>query len=1082
MILRNTRTSARTGGYALPSILIISTALMIISTAVLQGSMAARQSLLSQYYTRLAREAAEAGIEYSESCINKLSTSWTDASPLKPDTDCSGAAAGGKTYVGAGAGWQSTFTVLELEQRDDGATVTESVGTTRLSGGRTYTQTVKKNVNGKGFFQITARQIVNGGWGNGHVGVLGSDNQLYGLGVNSSGELGDGTTTDRRALVRFALPGNLTVRKVGFTGVGTNFSTVIASDNQVYSSGSNAAGVLGNGTYDTQITPVKFNLPAGLTAKEVVVGGLGWDVMYVLASDNQVYGAGSNNFGQLGMANGDRSNKATPVKFTLPPGLTARSVATGGDNTYVLASDNNVYAVGRNDAGQLGIGNNTNPTLTPTKMVLPYGVTAKSIAASYHDAGFAYVLGSDDQVYGAGYNANGQLGTGNTANQWSAVNKFVLPTGLVAMNILPGQQTGCVVASNYQLYCAGRNNYGQLGIGNTTNQTTPQRFQLPAGRSLKKITTDTNQVENGPNTSIWDTISVIADDGQVYSAGKNDVGQVGNGGSGNQLTPARMQIASGLRAVKLTQGNESLYAITSDGKLAATGWNNTYQLGDGTTTNRTTPVALRLAYAPIDARLAQAVFSYANMTQVLTSDNQVYSAGHNGYGQMGIGNLNSPQPTPVRFQIPDGIFAVGMTGSDSNRHVIASDGQVYVAGYNNYGQVGQWTQSNYISNPLKFGLPAGVTAEKAVFGIYSTAALGSDHKAYISGYNGKGQLGDGTTTAKSNPIVFGTNTTMPSVFVKDIVKPDGTYSGGNTYSDTFILTTDGRVFGAGSYDHGQLGNPNFAMTSAQTTPIEFILPQPSDTALPRTKAVKVVSQGSGMNTFVLASDNQVYGAGRAQWGQLGNNYKDNVRFRVAQRFQLPTGLTARDVTVAGYSTYVLASDNQVYAVGFNGSGQLGVGDTTYRQVPTRFQMPNGITVREMIGNQTSGYYNASTGESYSYTTMYVLGSDNQIYAAGANTAGQIGLGHTNSPITIPTRVPLPSGLTAITGSGGTAPGITDGTTNFAIIGSDWRVYNVGYNNVGQLGDGTTTNRSSATGGFTFILPLPQTQAITQFKF
>src|SRR6266536_1766308 len=103
-------------GYAMPAVLFLSTALFILSGAILQNSLAIRSSLLNQYYTRLAREAAEGGLIYSDDCIaQNLATLWNDSSQLKSNTDCSGTTNAGPATFESGNGWQATFSVKGLD-------------------------------------------------------------------------------------------------------------------------------------------------------------------------------------------------------------------------------------------------------------------------------------------------------------------------------------------------------------------------------------------------------------------------------------------------------------------------------------------------------------------------------------------------------------------------------------------------------------------------------------------------------------------------------------------------------------------------------------------------------------------------------------------------------------------------------------------------------------------------------------------------------------------------------------------------------------------------------------------------------
>jgi alpha-tubulin suppressor-like RCC1 family protein len=101
-----------------------------------------------------------------------------------------------------------------------------------------------------------------------------------------------------------------------------------------------------------------------------------YDSLMFITKSGKVYGAGRNVYGKLG--NGitgsvsDDYRTCYTREFILPSGVTAVSLSTRDEfSTYVLGSDGNLYASGRNDNGQLGIGNTTSSVLTPVKVLLP---------------------------------------------------------------------------------------------------------------------------------------------------------------------------------------------------------------------------------------------------------------------------------------------------------------------------------------------------------------------------------------------------------------------------------------------------------------------------------------------------------------------------------------------------------------------------------------------------------------------------------------------------------------------------------------------------------------------------------------
>ena len=100
--------------------------------------------------------------------------------------------------------------------------------------------------------------------------------------------------------------------------------------------------------------------------------------------------------------------------------------------------------------------------------------------------------------------------------------------------------------------------------------------------------------------------------------------------------------------------------------------------------------------------------------------------------------------------------------------------------------------------------------------------------------------------------------------------------------------------------------------------------------------------------MVIGTDGNVYGSGRNQYGKLGNSVlgdsANDYRSCTTTKFQLPAGVTAVDMSTRDeYTTYVLGSDNRVYAAGRNNNGQIGDGTTTDRLAPVEVKIPRQAT-------------------------------------------------------------------------------------------------------------------------------------------
>jgi alpha-tubulin suppressor-like RCC1 family protein len=254
--------------------------------------------------------------------------------------------------------------------------------------------------------------------------AIGSGN-IYAWGINSSGQLGDGTTTSQLSPERIALPGGVTATAVS---ADSDFSLALGSDGHAYAWGDNTYGELGDGTGADHFTPEPISLPGGVNATAVSAGA---DSALALGSDGHVYAWGQNSSGQLG--DGTTTSRDTPEEISLPGGVTATAVSAGNQFSLALGSDGNIYAWGDNISGQLGDGTTTSRD-TPEEISLPGGVSATAVSAGDE---FSLAVGSDGSVYAWGNNSDGQLGDGSTASR-DTPEKISLPGGVAPTSVSAG--------------------------------------------------------------------------------------------------------------------------------------------------------------------------------------------------------------------------------------------------------------------------------------------------------------------------------------------------------------------------------------------------------------------------------------------------------------------------------------------------------------------------------------------------------------------------------------------------------------------------------------------------------------------
>ena len=359
----------------------------------------------------------------------------------------------------------------------------------------------------------------------------------------------------------------------------------------------------------------------------------------------------------------------------------------------------------------------------------------------------------------------------------------MLQTTTVAIQYVPKISTGdsySVALKNDGIVWDWGDNYGgQLGDGTTINQSTPVQV-----RSLTGIISIA--------TGYYHTLA-LKDDGTLWAWGVNGNGQLGDGTEGNlKMTPVPVSDLTGVTTV--AAGCVHTVALKNDGTVWAWGWNGLGQLGDGTENNqRATPVQVS-GITGVTAVAGGQAHSVA-----LKNDGTVWAWGDNEYGQLGDGTTTN-RLTPVQVSGLTDVTAVSV-GGGCHSIALKNDGTVWAWGQNAFGGLGDGTENNQRTTPVQVNGLTGVIALAA--GISYSVALKNDGTVWAWGWNGKGQLGDGTTTKRTTPVQ-----------VSDLTGVTAVAAGG---SHCVALKNDGTLWAWGYNHHGQLGD---GTTTDRTTPVQ----------------------------------------------------------------------------------------------------------------------------------------------------------------------------------------------------------------------------------------------------------------------
>jgi alpha-tubulin suppressor-like RCC1 family protein len=381
--------------------------------------------------------------------------------------------------------------------------------------------------------------------------ALSKNGTLWAWGDNAYGQLGTGTEL-RTTPVQVLGLGDAKL-------VSTSGLHVLAlhEDGSVWGWGETSSGRIGEATDILQATPKQMmNLP------EAVDVSAGYSHSLALREDGTVWGWGANLRGQLGRP---ANYSANPIPAQVP-GLTGIvSVRAVGFSSLALRADGTVWAWGGNSYGQLG--RPANYSANPIPAQVP-GLT--EVVALESSGEYVLALRADGTVWSWGFNSAGQLGRPYT---------YVDPTpkpvpGLTEVVALSAAfEHALALRADGTVWAWGRNAQGQLGDGTRRTRYTPA--PVPGLTGVKGIAAATA------------SSLVVRQDGTVWGFGSNDYNLLSATDESLYLSPVQRPELTGVKALA-TNGTTGM-ALREDGTLLAWGSNRYDQIGDGVSSQHSTP-------------------------------------------------------------------------------------------------------------------------------------------------------------------------------------------------------------------------------------------------------------------------------------------------------------------------------------------------------------------------------------------------------------------------------------------------------------------------------------------------------------
>uniref|UniRef100_A0A673K3X5 BTB domain-containing protein n=1 Tax=Sinocyclocheilus rhinocerous TaxID=307959 RepID=A0A673K3X5_9TELE len=229
-----------------------------------------------------------------------------------------------------------------------------------------------------------------------------------------------------------------------------------------------------------------------------------------------------------------------------------------------------------------------------------------------------------------------------------------------------------------EVFALGTNCSGCLGLGDTQSTIEPRRIDILCGKKIVSLSYGT-----GPH------VVIATADGEVYSWGHNGYSQLGNGTTNHGLTPALVSTnLIGKRVTEVACGSHHTIALTTEGEVYAWGYNNSGQVGSGSTANQPTP---RRVSSCLQNKVVVNIACGQLCSMAVLDNGETYGWGYNCNGQLGLGN-NGNQQTPCRIAALQGINIVAC--GYAHTLALTDEGFIYSWGANSYGQLGTGNKSN----------------------------------------------------------------------------------------------------------------------------------------------------------------------------------------------------------------------------------------------------------------------------------------------------------------------------------------------------------------------------------------------------
>ena len=935
---------------------------------------------------------------------------------------------------------------------------------------------------------LSGKTVVAVAAGSDHSLALCSDGTVAAWGNNSTGQLGNDSTTASSVPVAVDRTGVLANKTVVALAAGQNHSLALCSDGTVAAWGLNYNGQLGSlGSYDSDV-PVTVYQSGVLSGKTVVAVAAGSFHSLALCSDGTLVAWGSDSFGQLG--NGTAGPTGLPLLVDRSGALSGKSVvavAAGSSHSFAVCADGTVATWGANSAGQLGAGSGAGST-APVLATPTGGLSGRLAKSAEGGGGHSLAVNSNGTMAAWGANSDGQLGDGTnfSSNLAVAVTTTGVLSGKTAIAAAAGDSHSLALCTDGTLVSWGDNGFGQLGDNTITNSSNPVAITasgyfsgktpaaIAAGR-FHSLGVASSPVSNPTNES--SLVSLTLSSGSLspsFTSGHTAytasvptttsaitvTSTVANPSATLKVNGVTVASAAASAAIPLSYGTNAISVVVKapDGVTTTTYSVNITRtppsavctlsslvLSDGTLSPVFDP-----ATAAYFVRVSNAV-SAITLTPTVTDSNSNLTVN-------GSALTSGTSSQPIALSVGSNTLSIRVTAQDGTTT------KTYT--------VVMIRAPSPASLLTDLSLSAGTLSPAFRSGVIDYAACVSSDASSITltptaADPSAAIMVNGSIVASgslSQPIALsvGSNTVLVKVTAPDtsftsysvqIVRPS---SLNFTYTAATDVPAEFPAYDAtGLSTNLSLGfapAPGSNLTVIRNTGTNFIQGRFLNLAhgqkinltyngIPYRFVVNY--HGGTGNDLVLQWANQsICSWGYNAHGELGNN--DTTNSAVAVDVTVSAALEGKIVTMVaagGTHSLALCSDGSMSTWGYNSYGQLGNGSTASRNVPGPVTVSPALTGKTVV-SVASGNHNLT------------LCADGTLVAWGYNYNGQLGNGGTSSS-SIPVQV-LATGALA----GKTVVAAAVGDSHSLALCSDGTLAAWGNNASGQLGNNSTSSSTT----------------------